>query len=193
MPTTIAKPTAKEVARNHFVYSEAMYHRDLQLRRADIAEGIKAFRELTGQDANLITLHPGNKPLADAVPEGVTVSYCGGCLKWQVWLAVGTIKPDKEGNNSLSQNTAILPIIPNDAPRTLVQALPVEGMPQTAIKPTHRGRRPKIFPEDTIRQLKGQGMTLRAIRQELKNRGTTMSLMSIHRIITGQRTLPLPG
>ena len=191
MPTTLAKPTAHELASNHFVYSEAMYHRDLQLHRGDIAEGIKAFRELTGQDVKLITLHPSNEYLADAISKDITVSYCGGVLKWMMWLAVGEIKPGKNGDNNLYHNSSILPHPINDTPPILVLAPDGKESPQVTTKRVGRGRHPKVFPEDTIRQLRDKGLNMRKIQKALKRRRVKISLMSISRILKGQRTLPI--
>jgi hypothetical protein len=196
MPATIAKPTTEEIARNHFVYAEGIHHHDLQLRRGDIAEGIKAFRELTGRDAKLVTLHPTNEYLVDAVPKGCAVAYSAGVLKWMMWLAVGEIKPGKNHNKEEAPQTT--PVV-SQVGQGIMSKLNDEKTSMDIIKPSvakvaigKRGPKFKALPLELVRDLADEGFGSWAIASKVKKQtGIVVSYKTIQRLLNGQRSLPI--
>ena len=63
-------------------WCEPMDRKKMQVIAGDIQKALAWFKGKTGQDAKTICLHPSLSMLE--VPEGIHVSYVGGCLAWQI-------------------------------------------------------------------------------------------------------------
>jgi hypothetical protein len=74
---------------SYLVWSEPLERAKAKVIAGDIFKSLAWYKNQTGQDAKLMVLHPSLKELADIVPEGIEVSYLGGCLAWEIWLASG--------------------------------------------------------------------------------------------------------
>jgi len=69
------------------VWAEPLSRGDLKLAPGDIPDSIDWFKEKTGQAPKLITLCPKNEKFAREIPEGISVEYCDGMFRGEVWLS----------------------------------------------------------------------------------------------------------
>ncbi|MCX5999099.1 MAG: hypothetical protein NTU41_05755 [Chloroflexi bacterium] len=162
------------------VWCEPTRRGDLKVAPGDIAAALTWFKESTGKDARLISLHPKNERCAKECGEGVEVEYVSGCLAWEVWLSAGDIPVPCLPH----VDHAVEPTLACD--KTQVMPIPI---------PTHMarlGRPPLDLPLETILELASQGFSCRDIATKLSGEGTMVSYRSVARTTTRLLQAALP-
>ena len=119
----------------------------LQLVSGDIKKAIAFFSRQTGTEAKAITLNPKNEKLVGEIQDGIQVSYCGGCLLWEVWLSA-----TRGGNFGTPQSAEIRPS---------------GAFQNSGNSGSHVGRPRKGLPVEKMHQLKAGGAGVREIARAL--------------------------
>jgi hypothetical protein len=73
-----------------------------EIKEGDIEKALKWYQDNTGQEANLIRLHPRMMPIIGLLPEGIVVIQNGGTAAWSIDLATNLPVIQKEEKSSVT-------------------------------------------------------------------------------------------
>lgn len=178
------------------VWCEPQERKNMSLVQGDIGRAIAWFGEVTGQQPELIMVHPSNEHIAMENSNGIRVQTLGGVLASEVWLSVedNFVMPKLATDvvtESISGYFQAQPMeIPTEKEKTKMSTLNSTSPKVDNFRP--RGR-PKTYkklslPDDKIKQLHKEGLGAKAIASKLKReQGIPVSYKTIQRVLSGER------